>query len=483
MIIKSLKVIFNEKEFLFGFTKNCNLIYSKENSKGKTTLVRFLLYALGYQIPATEGIGDFAKFTFILNITINGKNITITRHDTEVLLESDNNKINYSLPLEEKKLLSSIFEIEEVLVLNNLLAVFYIDQEKGWTMLNRGKIIGNIRFNIEEFIAGLSGKDICSYIEEKQTINEELKKYRYFKNVADINEEYTEYNTRNKYAELNFNELIQRQKELTLKKKKLSKKIASLTKSISDNKNFADLICDFGVMIVHNGEEIEITKENLINYNNNQELLELKRRNFSIELEEINIELKKLEKEITTKNTLFSLDTILDSLESQIADMNIDLNSIDKIITQLTNKRTQINKRIKDKLSFNNSHLIEFYDIISKYAIELGIKQYIKNDSPSFVLTNKLKGFSGRVLAQMAYIFKLAYIKSIDSKYGIKLPIIIDSPRTNELSEASTNDMIEILKRDFSDHQIILASIYKISILNPNIIDFNNVLMNESSMQ
>ena len=236
-------------------------------------------------------------------------------------------------------------------------------------------------------------------------------------------------------------------------------------------------------MIVHNGEEIEITKENLINYNNNQELLELKRRNFSIELEEINIELKKLEKEITTKNTLFSLDTILDSLESQIADMNIDLNSIDKIITQLTNKRTQINKRIKDKLSFNNSHLIEFYDIISKYAIELGIKQYIKNDSPSFVLTNKLKGFSGRVLAQMAYIFKLAYIKSIDSKYGIKLPIIIDSPRTNELSEASTNDMIEILKRDFSDHQIILASIYKISILNPNIIDLNNGLMNESSMQ
>ena len=211
--------------------------------------------------------------------------------------------------------------------------------------------------------------------------------------------------------------------------------------------------------------------------------MELKRRNFSIELEEINIELKKLEKEITTKNTLFSLDTILDSLESQIADMNIDLNSIDKIITQLTNKRTQINKRIKDKLSFNNSHLIEFYDIISKYAIELGIKQYIKNDSPSFVLTNKLKGFSGRVLAQMAYIFKLAYIKSIDSKYGIKLPIIIDSPRTNELSEASTNDMIEILKRDFSDHQIILASIYKISILNPNIIDLNNGLMNESSMQ
>lgn len=37
----------------------------------------------------------------------------------------------------------------------------------------------------------------------------------------------------------------------------------------------------------------------------------------------------------------------------------------------------------------------------------------------------------------MAYVFKLTYIKSIDSKHSIKLPIIIDLPRTNELSEVS----------------------------------------------
>lgn len=62
----------------------------------------------------------------------------------------------------------------------------------------------------------------------------------------------------------------------------------------------------------------------------------------------------------------------------------------------------------------------------------------------------------------MAYVFKLTYIKSIDSKYSIKLPIIIDLPRTNELSEVSTDDMMKILKRDFYEHQIILVSIYKI---------------------
>ena len=203
MIIEKLKIISNDDEYIYEFDNQNNLIYSKENSKGKTTLIRFILYSLGYQIPATEGIGDFSKFTFSLSLISNKKSIILTRKDTEIVLECDENKTSYNLPLQEKQLLSAIFGIEEILVLNNLLAVFYIDQEKGWTMLNRGKIIGNIRFNIEEYIAGLSGKDICSYIEEKQIINEELKKYRYFKNVADINEEYTEYN--NKYDELNFN--------------------------------------------------------------------------------------------------------------------------------------------------------------------------------------------------------------------------------------------------------------------------------------
>lgn len=64
--------------------------------------------------------------------------------------------------------------------------------------------------------------------------------------------------------------------------------------------------------------------------------------------------------------------------------MNIDINSADKIINQLNNKRRKNNQKMKDKLSFNNQQLIKFYDIINKYAVELVIKEYIKNDTPSF---------------------------------------------------------------------------------------------------
>lgn len=42
---------------------------------------------------------------------------------------------------------------------------------------------------------------------------------------------------------------------------------------------------------------------------------------------------------------------------------------------------------------------------------------------------------------------------------------------------SANDDMMKILKRDFSEHKTILASIYKINILNPNIIKLNNELI------
>ena len=55
----------NSNKYYYQF-KDKTMVYSKKNSKGKTTLIRFVLYALGYQIPATEGIGDFEKLEFEL---------------------------------------------------------------------------------------------------------------------------------------------------------------------------------------------------------------------------------------------------------------------------------------------------------------------------------------------------------------------------------------------------------------------------------
>ena len=479
MKIEYLKIFDDKKCYKYEFASK-SLIYSKDNSKGKTTLLRFILYALGYQIPATEGIGDFERFNFEIKI-INEKEIIIYRKANSVKVVIGDANYDYIVPSQENELFSLIFGIDNITVLNNLLAVYYIDQEKGWTLLNRGKIIGNNRFNIEEFIAGISGININNILYEKRVVNNEIKKYRYFKNVLDINSEVDDEVDDNvpKYESNSMDELISEQKELELELKKTENDRKKIEKILANNKSFADMIEDYGIMVSYKGEEFCLTKDNLLDFKNNQDLLRIQANNCKVKENKIKEKLGLILRTINEKNSLFSMDDILDNMEKVIDSTGVDITQIDKIIRQLTNKRNTINNQIKDKLVFNNNQLLRFYEIINDYSIELGISEFVSNKGPRFVLTNQLKGLSGRVLAQISYIFKLSYIKNIEEIFGITLPIIIDSPRTNELSEDSTNDMLKILKRDFSNHQIIVASIYNNDIINFKEINLDNGLLSD----
>ena len=54
----------------------------------------------------------------------------------------------------------------------------------------------------------------------------------------------------------------------------------------------------------------------------------------------------------------------------------------------------------------------------------------------------------------------MAYIIAIESVINVKLPIILDSSSGKEIDPQNVKLMMDLLKRDFSDHQIIIASIY-----------------------
>lgn len=477
MLIEFLKVFTEENEIFYKFEKN-TMIYSIHNSRGKTTLIRFILYALGYQIPATEGIGDFANMQFEILIKNNEQNFNISRNKDFVKVKLDKESLEFKVPEQENELHCLIFGIENDIILNNLLAVFYIDQEKGWTLLNRGKIIGNIRFNIEEFIAGISDINIQSLISEKKVLNREIKKYRYIKNAIDINNEFNEDDddTIEEYEQVSMSELIQLQKEKQLEVKKIKNEIKRLERSILKNSEFGKMIENYGLIIEYQGQEIQLTRDNLFDFDRNQNLMKIKIQDLKLKLNKINKEQDKIIDQINNKNTLFQTEDLLETMQRNIEELGIDISKIDKIIRQLNNKRNTLNNDIKNKLVFKNYQLKEYYDIIYRYAKELGIEGYISDNSPKYVLMNKLKGLSGRVLAQMSFVFKLSYIKAIENAFNVCLPIIMDSPRTNELSEESTNQMMEILKRDFSNHQIITASIYKNKVIDFDIIDLENGL-------
>lgn len=65
--------------------------------------------------------------------------------------------------------------------MNNILGLHYFDQEKGWTLLNRGKVIGNIHFSVEPLIEGLTSINVSERLQKIAELKEENKTYRQLK--------------------------------------------------------------------------------------------------------------------------------------------------------------------------------------------------------------------------------------------------------------------------------------------------------------
>ena len=167
----------------YDFT-DITVLFSQHNKAGKTTLLRCLLYALGYQIPPTRGI-SFERMNFEIKVKLtSGKEVVLIRQGMTIVLYEGTDERRYSLPYDHTFLLNELLEINDPLIVDNTLGAFYFDQEKGWTLLNRGKVIGNIRFNIEDFLRGLTGRPCIDEKAELETVLRELRKYKQMLEVA-----------------------------------------------------------------------------------------------------------------------------------------------------------------------------------------------------------------------------------------------------------------------------------------------------------
>ena len=70
------------------------------------------------------------------------------------------------------------------------------------------------------------------------------------------------------------------------------------------------------------------------------------------------------------------------------------------------------------------------------------------------------------------------------SRSSYPIPIFCDSPSGREVEKSTIDGMLNILKRDYSHHQLVLASIYKYSEIFPNakIIETNGTLFNKQTL-
>lgn len=464
MLIKSIYIRDGLFERNISFGTNANLIFSEKNSCGKTTLVRFILYALGYSIPSTKKIKFEKCFVKIQIILDNDKSIFLTRENTSTISWTcDNEETIYVLPEQSDELHSKIFNTNSEEILNNLLGSFYFDQEKGWTLLNRGVVIGSIHFNIDELVRGISGKDCSELISKEKRLAADLAKYKQMFSIAQYRDSISE----DSLIDDTYQEKINVELEqLKMKQTSIKREIARINQSIAGNKKFQEFVADMKLLIrTDEGQFISVTKDNIVGLNDAIDLLVTKKKMLSFELAEIVSKMEKIQREQEKENgqlSFFESDSVAAAFDKRIVSIPMNQIVIKKEIEKIEKELKSVREEIARISRSDNTVVSSLYQTIVKYATELGIGD-AESITKKYLFTSNLKELTGAVLHKTVFAFKMAYIVELEKHLKIKLPIILDSPRGKEVDQENIELMMKILKRDFKENQIVIASIYRYS--------------------
>lgn len=481
MIYKSIRIKEGVFERTIDFSSGVNLVFSHKNSKGKTTLLRFLLYSLGYNIPNTRKIKfDRCEVEAIIQCD-NVGDIKLCRYNYDQIEVAINDELQtYILPDQLHDLHKIIFGTTNKDLLNNILGAIYVDQEKGWTLLNRGTAIGSIRFNIEELIRGLSGCDCSDLIKREAQLSRELSKYRQMSSIAKYRETVIsesgdliadDYETE---AESMIAQLLMRQKNLQTELKRVEKNIA-------DNKRVKTYIGEMKLMVLApDGETIiPVTENNIVGLSDTLDFLITKRKMIAGELQQVMHKLSSLQKESDSESEQLSFlqsESMIDVFDKKIASVPMNAVAIEREIKRLEKTLKAIRQEISTKTKSDSGIIKSLYDNMVRFATTLDVGNS-ESIASSYLFTSNLKELSGAVLHKTVFAFRLAYIIEIQKKLGIKLPLILDSPSGKEVDPDNVQLMMNILKTEFSDNQIIIASIFKYDFDTVNIVEIKNRLI------
>lgn len=457
------------------FSEAVNIIYSYKNSAGKTTFLRSIFYALGYPVPSTKGM-KFDGMEFWISVENNGMLYKLYRHDSFLSIDDGSNQLDYSLPTDWYEIHSKLTGCNNKDILDNLLGAYYMDQEKGWTLLNRGKVIGNISFNIEALVRGLGGKECSEELLQLDAVKRQLKKYEYMHSVAEYQEAIHENGEDIEYDAPD--EVIDRQIEvLRVEREPISDELKQIKSILRKNKLLAEYISDMKLTVqAPSGEEIPVTKDTLVGFVDNIELLTARREMLAANLEEINRKIASFEKKKIKEERLFKVQTAIEAFDSDIKKISVDAVATQRIINQLKKEKQNLQERIRKTTKMNNEVVAELHNCISAYARELEINEKYVEPNKDYIFTNDLKSLSGTILHKVVFSFKMAYIKLIKEKTGMILPIVLDSPTGREVEHSTVEKMLQIIQRDYPEHQIIVASIYDYELKDKKVIEFKDRL-------
>lgn len=465
MIIE--KLVFEEHPDVSSdcFHSKFNLITSNDvNSTGKSTYCRLIFYALGYTIPSTEGI-NFDRVDTTAYIENNGQKYIVRRSFKVLVVESADGSWSktYSLPDEHISFISYIFGVDNLRIASNLLGLMYIDQEKGWTLLNRGKVIGNNRFSIDELVSALKNIDCEDLFKERDAIEREIDKYQALLNMNSIKEEYYENN--NNLEVITLGEDIKKKiASIQLAIQNIKQNIDEINKVIKQDKSFFEYIEAMSLYVKTTEGLVKVTKENIEN-SCNIEYLKAEKALLMNQLSRLESERAKMMREyeaVINGTNLFGENITIDTekkINSALSSINVDVEAIRALLNQAKKEHEGIKAQIRTRIRWNNEYISKIYELFFEYARRLNVERFI-SDKIDYIFTDNLRGKTGALFQKLIIAYKVAAIKVVEQAINTKLFLVIDSPKAKELDDKNTKQMMEFLQSELSDNQVIIASIF-----------------------
>lgn len=460
MRILSIKInqgFFSRK---FEFSDRVNLVYSEKNSVGKTTLLRLIFWGMGYEIPATKKFNFDKCFTQIFLELDNSDVLEIFREKDILTVRCQGKEDIYLLPMEASSFFSRIYNCGNEDVLNNILGAIYLDQEKGWTLLNRGCVIGKISFNLESLIRGLSDIDCDDLIDEEKRISFEILKYKKMLDIAEYQRQINQDSGNLVYEEKN-EEIRTKLNVLRFQQYQIEDEIKQVSAVIKQNNSFKSYIEKMRLTVVSatTGEEVPVNKNTIKGFEDIQNIALARKKIQLLRLREVTKKIEELTASFDNTDTLDRVETLISTFDKRILQIPINAVAVANVIEQLKKRKKEVHDLIASKTKRSNSVVSELHEIAFGYIQELGVAKFA-NSGEGYLFTSDLKSLSGAVLHLTVFAFKLAYIKEIEKKLGIFLPIVIDSPTGKEVTKENVQKMLDILERDFKKNQVIIASIH-----------------------
>lgn len=462
-----------------SFSRKFNLITSNEvNSTGKSTYCRLIFYALGYTIPSTEGI-NFDRVDTTIKIEINGQKLIVKRTSKILSVKSEDgawSKI-FTLPDEHISFIAYIFNLDNLRIAGNLLGLMYIDQEKGWTLLNRGKVIGNNRFSIDELVSALKNIDCEDLFKERDAIEREIDKYNAMLNMNSIKEDYYENNNNLEVVTLG-DDIKKKIASVQLAIQNIKQSIDEITKVIKQDKSFFEYIEAMGLYVKTSDGLVKVTKDNIEN-SCNIEYLKAEKSLLMNSLSRLEGEKAKLVREyesVIYGTNLFKENITIDTekkINSALSSINIDVEAIKDLLKQAKKEHEGNKSQIKEKIRQGNEYISQIYELFLKFAQQLNVEESISNKI-DYIFTDNLKGKTGAQFQKLIIAYKVAVIKIVEKVINTKLFLVIDSLKAKELDDKNTKQIMEFLQRELSDNQVIIASIYS---QKDFFVDFDKVII------